>query len=481
MSTVDVSNNLGQNEPPQQLVNSNNKRKSDTSVSNSKGGFKKPTTRRASRGKENSENEKYAKFVKHVVAKLKVELSNELSNQLQMGLTPMQKDLESIKSKLTRVEEKVPSDVTPETTLTSRARSDLTAGTEQAFLDHLNTAIKKFVRDKFFSVLKFADEKKARTIVLQAERDNRIQPMKGQPKEAFYKHCTQVVMTTFNTLRGYMQSQARKNFLSKSQCSRSLLYVYVLTIECISHFLPFILDVRRREAPNRLPEGFPGTVGVAFNPTKNPAVQLNDKYRRYEYGAGGDGDFLWFVENVLSAQNVLRTKFAQRKSSATISEIFTIQDEAFALVVLLNEFHCWEVDWKKQQRKKNPNAETHTEILPDVGKKFVNKKSGKKQSWDDLGRTVFYQLCNQVQKRREEDVSKRWEAAYMHSHTSTSKTNEEDNLGSVEQYSTNENDPLAIMNEEPIFPQGEEDFFKLITVDKERNDELVVGGETAAV
>ena len=220
MSTVDVSNNLGQNEPPQQLVNSNNKRKSDTSVSNSRGGFKKPTrsTTRASKGKENSENEKYAKLVKQVVANLKVELSNELSNQLQMGLTPMQKDLESMKSKLTRVEEKVPSDVTPETTLTSRARSDLTAGTEQAFLDHLNTAIKKFVRDKFFSVLKFADEKKARTIVLQAERDNRIQPMKGQPKEAFYKHCTQVVMTTFNTLRGYMQSQARKNFLSKTQC-----------------------------------------------------------------------------------------------------------------------------------------------------------------------------------------------------------------------------------------------------------------------
>ena len=255
MSTVDVSNNLGQNEAPQQLVNSN-KRKSDTSVSNSKGGNKKSKqqsqqsarTTRASKGKENSENERYAKFVEQVVANLKVELSNELSKQLQMGLrmglTPMQKDLESMKSKLTRVEEKVPSDITPETTLASRVRSDLTAGTEQAFLDHLNTAIKKFVRDKFFRVLKFADEKKARTIVLQAERDNRIQPMTGQPKEAFYKHCTQVVMTTFNTLRGYMQSQARKNFLSKSQNSRSLLYVYVLTIECISHFsllIPFRL------------------------------------------------------------------------------------------------------------------------------------------------------------------------------------------------------------------------------------------------
>lgn len=142
----------------------------------------------------------------------------------------------------------------------------------------------------------------------------------------------------------------------------------------------------------------PSSVGSFVRHNPNP----NDKYRRYEeYGGGGDADFLWFVENVLSAHNVLWTKFVQRKSSATISEIFTIQDEAFALVVLLNEFHCWELDWKKQQRKKNPNAETHTENMPPgVGGKFVSKKSGKKQSLDDLGRNLFHQLCNQVQKRQ---------------------------------------------------------------------------------
>ena len=53
----------------------------------------------------------------------------------------------------------------------------------------------------------------------------------------------------------------------------------------------------------------------------------------------------------------------------------------------------------------------------------------------------------------------------MRSHTP--KTNKEDNLGSVEQYSDmNENNTLTILNEECIFQKGEGDFLKLITEDK---------------
>ena len=48
--------------------------------------------------------------------------------------------------------------------------------------------------------------------------------------------------------------------------------------------------------------GMPSSVGSFVRHNPNP----NDKYRRYEeYGGGGDADFLWFVENVLSAHNVL--------------------------------------------------------------------------------------------------------------------------------------------------------------------------------
>lgn len=227
-----------------------------------------------------------------------------------------------------------------------------------------------------------------------------------------------------------------------------------------------LLDEDKRDAPYSLPQGFPGTVGVEYHPEKNPAVELHNDYRRYEFGAKSDGDFLWFVENVLSAQNVLQTKFATRKSSETISQIFTIQDEAFALLVLLNEFHCWEVDWMK----KNPGArtDTRTNSIQEVEKLFVSKKSGKKHSWDDLGINVFYQLCNLVQERRKEDMSKRWEAAYMYSHAA-SKRNKEDNVASVEtcRDGTNQPDPSTILKQKCVFEKGEEDFLKLITGETE--------------
>lgn len=150
---------------------------------------------------------------------------------------------------------------------------------------------------------------------------------------------------------------------------------------------------RKRNGKNKLPKGFPGTVKVYLDKSQRPIVKLHQDYRRYEYGHG-DEDFLWFVENVLSAQNASRTKFAQRRSTASVSEIFSVQDEAFGLVVLLNELHCWEVDWKKQEGKKEGNIANELEVR----KLFVNRKSGKKEPWEDLGMMVYRELCVQVMK-----------------------------------------------------------------------------------
>ena len=215
MATVDVSTDVLLQKEPQDNGTDSRKRKAQALVGAEKE-VKKTNTRRSPRGRpgENSEDRRN----KVLVSLIKSEDQNNkllvsmIKNMIDDALEPMKNEIDSIKSK-------VRSDVTPEKTLPSRARTDLlTAGTEKAYLDHLTVAIKKFVREKFFSVLKFADKNKARIIVLQAERDNRIQPMQGQPKEHFYEQCTQLVLTAFNTIRGYMQSQARKNFLSKTQC-----------------------------------------------------------------------------------------------------------------------------------------------------------------------------------------------------------------------------------------------------------------------
>ena len=129
--------------------------------------------------------------------------------------------LENLEKKVGNLEQKVPRDVTY--VKTSAAKSDLTAGTDVGFNDHLTKVIRAFVREKFFKVVKFVTDANAEAIVKQAMHENRIHPMEGQTEGAFLQQCKQIVKTTFNCLRGHMQSQARKNFLSKIGCLSLLL------------------------------------------------------------------------------------------------------------------------------------------------------------------------------------------------------------------------------------------------------------------
>ena len=65
----------------------------------------------------------------------------------------------------------------------------------------------------------------------------------------------------------------------------------------------------------------------------------------------------------------------------------------------------------------------------------------------------------------------------MHGHSR--QTNRDNSIGSPKQYSDmNENDSLAILNEECIFKKGEEDFLRLITKDNKYKSKL---GDIAAV
>ena len=334
--------------------------------------------------------------------------------------------LENLEKKVGNLEQKVPRDVTY--VKTSAAKSDLTAGTDVGFNDHLTKVIRAFVREKFFKVVKFVTDANAEAIVKQAMHENRIHPMEGQTEGAFLQQCKQIVKTTFNCLRGHMQSQARKNFLSKIGCFESAVVLTMSYRFLTSQPFPFVPGTRKRNGTNKLPTGFPGTVKVHFDKKKSPMVKLHEDYRRYEYGHG-DEDFLWFVENVLSAQNASKTKFAQRKSTKTVSEIFSVADEAFGLVVLLNELKCWEMDWKKQEREKQRNAANEP---VEVSKLFFKRKSGKKKPWEDLSMMVHRKLCVQVTKRGEEEVSKIWEAAYKDSRAP--KICDTDNLNKNQTY-----------------------------------------------
>lgn len=153
------------------------------------------------------------------------ELTNmrKLLEQVVQQMVRQQEDINKIKERLGSVEEKVPGDVTNVTT--SAVKSDLTAGTDAAFLKHLTNVLRVFIREKFFKFVKFVDEHQAARIVNEAMAENRIHPMDGQTEDGLRSQCRQIVISQFNMLRGTMQSQARRNFLSKIICCfRQLLF-----------------------------------------------------------------------------------------------------------------------------------------------------------------------------------------------------------------------------------------------------------------
>lgn len=170
---------------------------------------------------------------------------------------------------------------------------------------------------------------------------------------------------------------------------------------------------------------------------KKGKVRLHDSYRRF-----GDNNttttqtdpaeraFVWFVENILVECGGTATRkcaFRELKTKKEIGEIFTSMDEAWALLVLLNEHHLWEWDWQNPppkrpndsddigwggRMKKKPRGRASKP--PGAPKKtFTDWKRGSSDGWGDIGRDAFAQILGLVEARRAEDASKEWETRFM--------------------------------------------------------------------
>ena len=86
--------------------------------------------------------------------------------------------------------------------------------------------------------------------------------------------------------------------------------------------------------------------------------------------------------------------FHGRKTLKLISEIFTISDEVLGLILLENEFHVW-------QKQSKPKGEQNEENLK---RKYVNCKSGKKNSWASEGKYRFYNFCVKIEELRNNNI-----------------------------------------------------------------------------
>ena len=131
-------------------------------------------------------------------------------------------------------------------------------------------------------------------------------------------------------------------------------------------------------------------------------MKLNKEYRK----DCKNSEVLWFFENILAAINPAVTNFRSKKYKEPISQIFSVSDEAYALLIVENEYERW-----KDQIKAGKDGKKSF-----MRKKYVDYKSGKKgdSSWSLRGRKLFTYLCKTVDElRKSDETGKQFEENLM--------------------------------------------------------------------
>ena len=150
-----------------------------------------------------------------------------------------------------------------------------------------------------------------------------------------------------------------------------------------------------------IPDSFPGAVVINIKKDEN-GNYLSPHYRRQQ-----SEEFKYFYNRILSAINPQIMMWDKVKGLEPLSEIFSVTDEAFALVMLFNELHCWEET--AQIRERNNWVKSKNEPKIKGQKKFTEPASGRKQGWDRSGIKLFHRVCKNVARRRSEATSRELE------------------------------------------------------------------------
>lgn len=117
-----------------------------------------------------------------------------------------------------------------------------------------------------------------------------------------------------------------------------------------------------------------------------------DDYRLPEgYRQIPTDEFKFFVEKILAAVNPKQNNFRRNKTRKTLSNIFSVSDETFALLMLLNEEKVW-------QKKRNNDGKPE-------GKRFTGSRDGEKYGWSLMGRQLYTSIHSQLKELRKRKVS----------------------------------------------------------------------------
>lgn len=142
-----------------------------------------------------------------------------------------------------------------------------------------------------------------------------------------------------------------------------------------------------------VPDRFPGTVRVSDWDMKDKEVKvLHPCYRAY--GTVDNPEFYYFVTRILASVNARNNNFNgnTKGTERLLSEIFTVEDEAFALLMLYNELHVWESALKK---KKDKSVKLEQ-------KRYCDAKSGRRDGWAREGKVMYNKICAEIKELRQD-------------------------------------------------------------------------------
>ena len=118
-----------------------------------------------------------------------------------------------------------------------------------------------------------------------------------------------------------------------------------------------------------MPENFPGTLGLVDDPNNEGEVMINPEYRKYPRTI--NDQFCYFVRRILPAINPKKLNFGKECVYKTVSEMFLVSDEAFALLVLYNEHHVWKENMKQGDQSIDSEENSTNRRKKKKGKDFV--------------------------------------------------------------------------------------------------------------
>ena len=267
----------------------------------------------------------------------------------------------------------------------------------------LNLGIVGYIKDEMYSNCKFIkNDMWADVITVSAVEKGYLSVPIGWTEQEFSEHMRREVYKCYARIRHNSQSMARKRFLGKLGYVINLGSLgYVINLGSLGYViklggnLTIILLLLSQFYPDDnlrggVPKSFPGSLALTEN--SKGKIGLNPDYRK----AASD-EFTYFFTRILSAINQSRSKFEDRKHKELISQIYSVMDEAYGLMIIHNEHHVW-----LEQEEMMKQGLTGQKIKK--RKRYCNSSSGKKEGWTKGGVRLFYDLCREVEKRREETI-----------------------------------------------------------------------------